>query len=101
MNMQKLREAAQKVEEAKKAYAKARDEFADQHSPVRVGDIITLASFTYTGKRAIVESVRVAESWGGEYEWRIYVRVLKKNGEPGANRAEESRPVQEIKGGKI
>ena len=57
--------------------------------PVKIGSIVEITGYSYTGKRMRVDWIE----WGGKWRWRefgwtVHGSVLRKNNEPGSNLAE-------------
>ena len=63
-----------------------------KEGPYQPGDIVEVNGFAHTGKRMIVDTVKVREHYSG---WRFEAsgRVLNKDGQPGKNVGERFDPA--------
>lgn len=66
-----------------------------QRCPRKVGDIVTLSGYSYTGKQGRVEEIVARSGWGDQFEWVLYCSVIKKDGTPGLNRAKIRYKIEE------
>lgn len=49
-------------------------------SPYKIGDVIEIKGYSYTGRQGVVRSVTLRSKWGDNVNLTIMVDVLKKDG---------------------
>ena len=85
MEIEDLKLLEKAVVDAKKTLKGAQDEFAEQHSPVAVGDVIEVTGYVNKGKKIKVCSIAYKSGWdSGIY---AYGNIIKKDGIEGSKKA--------------
>lgn len=60
----------------------------DEMCPVKIGDIVEVNGFTFTGKQMRVDRIVLVRSWKNTYKIKAVGKVLKKDGTVGQISAE-------------
>lgn len=86
--MNEARKALKEILVKREAYIKAQNEFdaarqafADQHCPYKVGDVVSVRGFSFRGKMCSITSANLTSA----FRLVVYGRVLKKDGTPSSN----------------
>jgi len=59
--------------------AEKKQSLADLICPYKVGDLAKIKGYTHRGKACVIISVSLSV-FCGEFEWKVYGKVLKKDG---------------------
>lgn len=80
-----LGQAKEVLSKAQQALNDALDEMARQYCPHKVGDTIDCGGYSYRGKKMIVDRIARTSHRSSYWpeKWRVFGRVLKKDGSIG------------------
>lgn len=85
------------IEEARKRLFDAQNDVrdllqrrAEQQCPLSLGDRVTIAGYTFTGREGIVNCIR-PPAYNGYGDWAVDVSVCKGDGSPGKNKTSFSQ----------
>jgi len=69
-------------------------EWVEKEHPLKIGDIVKVTCYAFTGQKMAVTHLHVSNKWEG-WEWSATGNIIKKDGTPGLRNGEWSAPVKE------
>jgi hypothetical protein len=105
-NLERIKELDAEIDRLKEERNLLVQAEAEAICPFKVGDIATLASHSFRGKKGKITRIFGRFDWKGRFEWAVRAKVLKLDGTEGMNEVDfdqwqhESR-VSEAASGRI
>lgn len=72
-------------------------DYAQEHAPHAVGDVVKIVGWSYRGKMMKVAKITLVDSyWRSEYHWFVQGYVMNKDGKVGKNHTDFHLQVSEV-----
>ena len=93
-DVQKMKEVKQQITDLKETLKQCRDNIVENHSPVKIGDIVKVTGYSYRGKDMRVEHVVITTDWfTNKLQWSAYGKICKKDGSTSHNQGEWTQDI--------
>ena len=84
-NLERIKELDAEIDRLEEERALLVQAEAEASCPLKVGDIVTLASYSFKGKKGKITEIFGRFNWKGQFNWVVRARVLKLDGTEGLN----------------